>query len=317
MDSKRYLLLTVLISVAAVPLRGQSSGMDFLTVGPSTLALSLNEAVTAYPIGASSLYSNPANLVMESESSLAGDLTFWIGDFTNAHVAANIKRRNHAFAFGLLSSSADDFEARSRPGPSEGSFSATFFSAAAAFAYRFDRLSLGATVHFLREEIFENTAAGYAFNVGLATEWWNGRLRFAGALNNLGAMNELVDQATDLPTRLKFGLYGQVIRFLPAANPDLPIWISMYADYIQPLEEGSENRFTDGAIDEGFVNAGISVTAAEVITLRAGYKTGSTERHLAFGVGVKVDQFSFNYALVPFSTGFGTVHSVGLQYYFR
>jgi len=37
---------------------------------------------------------------------------------------------------------------------------------------------------------------------------------------------------------------------------------------------------------------------------------------LSFGTGVILNNITANYALIPFETGFGTVHSVGIGYRF-
>ncbi|MDZ7693250.1 MAG: hypothetical protein U5K69_19385 [Balneolaceae bacterium] len=123
---KRYFycfLLPILLFLASTA-QGQTSGLDFLNIGPNTRALSLGEAVTALPMGGSSIYTNPANLAFDTTSTLSADYTLWIADFYNSHVAVNLRNsENQALAFGLLNSSSLDFQARTSPGPSEGTFS--------------------------------------------------------------------------------------------------------------------------------------------------------------------------------------------------
>jgi len=54
----------------------------------------------------------------------------------------------------------------------------------------------------------------------------------------------------------------------------------------------------------------------DIISLRTGYKTRDTVRPWSLGLGLDIETISANYAIVPFETGFGTVHSLGLQYQF-
>jgi hypothetical protein len=35
---------------------------------------------------------------------------------------------------------------------------------------------------------------------------------------------------------------------------------------------------------------------------------------MSYGIGFIAEKVSFDYAIIPFNTGFGTVHSIGLQY---
>lgn len=292
------------------------SGMDFLNIGPTTFSLSLGEAVTVVPMGASSIYTNPANLAFESSSSLSADYTLWIANVYNSHVAVNLKTKNGSFGFGLLNSSATDFEARTRPGPSDGTFSVSYLSLAASYARSIGNFSIGGAVHFLREEYLINEASGYAFNFGISSHWFDQRIKTGIALLNQGRMNDLIDVPTPLPANLRFGTSAELFTFTLPKNEDLPVWVTLYADYVYPLEENIESNQFSHNPNQGFLNAGLSLDIAEIIVLRGGYKSGDTERPLSFGVGITLEALHFNYAMIPFNTGFGTVHSVGLQYFF-
>ncbi|MFH5831865.1 PorV/PorQ family protein [Halalkalibaculum sp. DA384] len=307
----RFILLTALLLPGAESLRAQSNGLDFLNIGPNTRSLSLGEAVTAFPMGGSSIYTNPANLALDTTSTLTADYTLWIADLYNSHIAVNLKQNNNqSLAFGLLNSRSDNFEARSVPGPSEGSFSVHYLSLSGGYAKAFNNISIGAAAHFIREEYFVNHASGYSFNAGVSSYWMNGRLRAGASLLSVGKMNKLNNQATDLPSNIRAGIVARLFRFLPPKNPTLPVWVTLYGDYISFLEH------QPGAAANHFFNVGISFEVAELIEVRGGYKTGQTDRPLAMGIGLKTQALSFNYSLIPFETGFGTAHSIGIEYYF-
>jgi hypothetical protein len=61
-------------------------------------------------------------------------------------------------------------------------------------------------------------------------------------------------------------------------------------------------------------NFGLKLLISDVIEIRNGYKTENSSRPISFGLGLITNKVTFNYAIIPFNTGFGTVHSVGLQY---
>lgn len=289
----------------------QSSGLDFLNIGPNTRSLSLGEAVTALPMGGSSIYTNPANLAMDTTSTLTADYTLWVADLYNSHIAVNLKQdHNQSLAFGLLNSSSDNFEARSAPGPSDGSFSVNYLSVSGAYAKAFSNLSVGAAAHFIREEYFVNHASGYSFNVGVSSYWLEGRLRAGASVLSVGQMNKLSNQATELPTNLRAGVVAELFQFIPPKNKNLPVLVTLYGDYINLLEDQSRNE------ENSFFNLGLSFDVAQLIEIRGGYKVGNTDRKIAFGIGLDTQSLSFNYSMIPFETGFGTAHSIGIEYHF-
>ncbi|MDZ7693248.1 MAG: hypothetical protein U5K69_19375 [Balneolaceae bacterium] len=106
------------------------------------------------------------------------------------------------------------------------------------------------------------------------------------------------------------GITAELFIFTPPKNPDLPILVTFYGDYMRLLEERISSATRD------FANLGLSLDIAGLIEVRGGYKLGDTDRNLALGVGLNTESLSFNYALVPFETGFGTAHSIGLEYFF-
>lgn len=294
----------------------QGTGFELLTTGPNTEALSLGEATTAYMLGASNIYTNPANLALEQASGFSADYTLWIGGLTNTHAAVNFKRDRSALAFGLLASEAGDFELRSRPGPSQGSFRVSYLSLSGGYAYSIRNFAIGASFQYLREELYIYNASGYAFNAGISSHWFNRKLYVSAALQNAGRMDELNTEATRLPTLVRGGVHAQIFEFAAGGN-SFPVAVSLLSDIVVPVinEDISSNSNTLEQ-EEAYLNLGVSVTAAEIISLRSGYKTGETTRPFSFGTGIIFNKITASYALVPFETGFGTVHSIGVGYAF-
>ncbi|MDX1586367.1 MAG: PorV/PorQ family protein [Balneolaceae bacterium] len=306
-------LFLIFINHAAV---AQNTGFELLTTGPNTEALALGEATTAYLLGASNLYTNPANLAFEPGSGFTADYTLWIGGLTNTHAAVNFKKEKSAVAFGLLASEAGDFELRSRPGPSQGSFSVSYLSLSGGYAYRIRNIAIGASIQYLREELYIYNASGYALSAGLSSHWLNRRLYLSAALQNVGRMDELNTESTRLPSLARAGVQA-VLFEISAGDNGFPIDVSLLSDLIIPIDGNPPSDETNALEQEkAYLNIGMSVTAADIITLRGGYKTGETTRPLSFGTGIILNNVMANYAIVPFETGFGTVHSIGIGYSF-
>ncbi len=310
-----FLFLTFLTTVSVVA-QDTGSGLDFLNIGPSSRLLAISEASTAVLTGPSAIYTNPALLALEDQSSLDASYTLWISGVNNQFAAINLLRGNSAFAAGIYNSRADGFEARDRPGPSAGDFSIGYLSLAGAFAHSFGPVSIGATAQYLREEVFQFRANGYAINAGVAVEFLDRRVHTAASVNNLGKMESLDLQSTILPATFNLGAALSLIDFTTPGANDLPVLLSVYLDWSKPLEENPTSDFIDRDPDEGFFSVALNADVSNLFYLQAGYRFGPTERPLSFGLGMEIEPIRINYALVPFSTGFGTVHSFGLQYFF-
>ena len=114
-------------------LNAQSSGIQFLEIGPTAAELSLSGAV-ATPNGASSIYTNPSLLVLQDRPSLSFGYTNWILDTNNLFGGINLKSGNRAFAFSFYTSGISGFEQRNNPGDSNGDFSIQYLSISGAYA---------------------------------------------------------------------------------------------------------------------------------------------------------------------------------------
>lgn len=292
------------------------SGMDFLNIAPSSNQLSISEATTATLSGSSAMYSNPALLVLEPSSSLEISYTLWIADVNNQFASANFLRDGYALALGVYNSRSSGFEARDRPGDPIGNFSISYLSISGAAAYKIGPFSAGITGQFLREEVFQLRANGFAVNAGIAAELFQQRVRLGAVLQNLGEMDELDIEATSLPTNFRLGAMANLVEFTTPGVNDLPILLSLHTEWIHPLEDLPTSDFIDHGDNDDFFSIALSADIADLFDLRGGYKFGPTERPVSFGLGLNIDPVTVNYAVIPFSTGFGWVHSIGLQFYF-
>lgn len=312
---KRYSASIVIFILSWCTAHGQQSGLDLLTTGPSSQALGLNEAVTAELLGASNIYTNPANLALENHSSVNADYTLWIGNISHAHAAINLRKEQHALAFGFLGSQVNDVPLRNQPGPAQGNFNVSFLSLSGAYAYKLGPIALGGTVQYLREEYYIYNASGYAANLGLGVHIWNNRIQLGTSLLNLGRMDKLQNKSTALPTTFRTGINAKLFTLSPPENNHLPISLYLKEDVIIPIHT-LQRTTHDEKRQKPFTNIALEADIAQIISLRTGYKTGNTVRHWSAGLGITIDSITANYALIPFETGFGTAHSLGISYRF-
>lgn len=308
------LLFTLIFSTAYSQDTG--SGFDLLNIGPTARSLSISQATTATAIGPASIYSNPALLALDPESSVDVNYTLWISEVNNQFAAFNFRRNRSAYAFSVFNSGSGGFEARDTPGSSAGNFSVGYLSIAGAVAHKAGPLSFGVAAHYLREEVFQFRANGYAFTGGVSAQFLDERITAGFSLNNLGDMETLDAQSTKLPLAFNAGLNIDLIEFTTTGFNDLPVLISFIADWKKPIEEVAVSGAFDGDPNDDFITLALNINAGDLLYLQSGYRFGPTERPYSFGLGFKTNPIRVNYAIVPFSTGFGTVHSFGVQYYF-
>ena len=318
MNFKRTTIIVLLVLLTAeLKAQDTGSGLDFLNIGPSTRILSLGEATTATPTGSSAIYTNPALLVWEDRSSADASYTLWIADVANQSATVNLPKNNYTLAFGVYNSRSGGFEARDNPGDAAGTFSIGYLSLAAATAYKIGPVSFGITGQFIREEVFQFRANGFAVSAGTVLNLMNERVRLGAAIQNLGEMDDLNNESTQLPSNFRFGLMADLIEFVTPGVNDLPVLLSIHADYTKAINDLPRSDYA-GSDDDGddFFVVAMSAKFSELFYLQSGYKFGPTERPFSIGAGIDVAPITVNYAFVPFSTGFGNVHSIGIQYYF-
>lgn len=310
-----YTLIVFLMGSVITNAQSVNTGFSMLNNSPTPNSLSLNEATTANYSGSGALYQNPALLALATTSTLDFAYSSWMHDTQYIFGGANFIQGNRAVSIGIYNSKIDGFQQRNNPGSSNGDFSISYLSIIGGLAYNFDFLSVGVSGQFLNEENFQYQATGYAFNFGLASQFFDSRLKTGISLLNIGSMDNLNNQPTQLPEQFRAGVSVDVLRFSPPKNSNLPILVTTSVDYVNPLHAESNSQI--GTIETNpFFNIGLKFNVAEVVELSTGYKTGETTKPMAFGVGFITDLLNIHYSIVPYETGFGTLHSIGLQYKF-
>lgn len=315
-----FVIATVLFSILGLRLgiaQDTASGLDFLNIGPAAKILAMGEGTVAIPTGSSSMYTNPSLLSFENRSGLQVNYSLWIANINTQFAAFHINRERFTFGLGVYGTRADNFEARIQPGSPTGTFSISYFSMSGAAAYQIGPLSAGVTGMYLREEIFQLRANGYSFNFGTSAKIYDDRITAGISVNNVGKMEKLNATASTLPTVLKAGVAIQLIEFCTPGENDLPILLSTFSEWTNPLEGEYRGDFTAEDADDDYLTAGLHTEIADLFEFNTAYRFGPTERPFSLGLGILIEPLKVNYAFVPFSTGYGTAHSFGIEYYFN
>ena len=261
------------------------SGMGFLRQGAGARSAALAGASTALSDpSAASL--NPAALAEGASAVLSH--TEWIGGMRHEQAAALWTRAaGDVAALDVRLAHAGGLERRLGPSRDPlGEFGLYEWTAGAAWSRPWgDRLRTGVGAKVVRQSIDVEAASGVAADLGLlygTGRWWLG-----AALRNLGRMNELGREATELPLQARLG--AALVR--------------------GPLMAAADVGTTRGS--GAGLHLGAEWRPSPRLVLRTGYGTSDT-RKLTFGVGVSVHPWQLDYAFLPFGDGLGRAHRVSL-----
>ncbi len=274
---------------------GQESGLSFLQLGADARAAGLGDSQVAVAAGPFATFWNPAGLAGPGEHQLALSHHIWVGD-VRTYAAAGRFRMGSRTGVGLAvtATSSGDLELRERPGPAEGTFDVQYLSVGASLARRLGPLRLGITGRLISEEVFTERASGYGVDLGLQTDLIGEAFRIGAVVQNLGEMDELNAEATELPTTARIGVAVQPFRILAVDDDFVLLNTTLITEwsYLVPDERRR-------------LHVGLEAEVMDLLTVRVGLITNDALRSGTAGIGLRYESLVFDYALVLFDEGFG------------
>lgn len=293
-------MLVWLIAPQSGHAQAGSSGVAFLKLGVSGRGLAMGDAMSGIVSGAAATYYNPAGLLGPSGTSSA-QLMFmhkeWIQDTRVEFLGSSIHMdSDNAIGFSLNSTTVSDIEIRTRPGTSEGSFTARNFSLGASYAHAFaGDLRVGITGRFLYQRILVDESSGFGFDAGAQYQTGIENLTVGAVVANIGSMAGLRGGKTILPSLVRVG---------PAFSTKLESLKSslvLAGDYLYIFPEKNS-----------YLNTGGEFTFDDVIAARLGYQFGSEGRGFSGGVGVSYGIFLLDYAYTHLNEDLGNTNTFSL-----
>lgn len=293
-----------LLFAASAAAQVGSTGMAFLKLGSDARSAGLSDATTAIASGASASTQNPAGLIFPQDPAKSLDLLFthreWIQDTRIEYLAVRIGLDSlQSLGISLSSIATDDIEIRTRPGPAQGTFSASSAYVGLSYARGFGSLALGVTARVLYEKLLVDDATGFAFDLGGRWQSPLPNLVVGAAVQHLGSMGKLREESTTLPALLRLGPAYTMEWESPRMD------LLMAGDLAYIFEEG-----------EPYASLGAELTYDRMLAARAGYQFGSEGRGFAAGIGFRYKFFQLDYAYAPIAEDLGNTHtiSVGLTF---
>ncbi|MBL1214747.1 MAG: PorV/PorQ family protein [Ignavibacteriae bacterium] len=305
---KKIAVLILIISLAFISnaysqslSKAGTSAAQFLKIGIGPRAIGMGSAFTATESDLSSIYWNPAGLAAGNSVSAMFSRTEWIADIgvDFAAVSAPVEGLGTIGAFATIMNSIDGMLVRTVDNP-EGTgelFDAGSMAIGLSFARSLtDNFAIGFTAKYIREQIWKESAVGFALDVGVLYKLQIlNEFRLAASISNFGTKMTMDGRDILEIKRVNENLINQKIEM---ESWELPLMfrVGVAADLIST--NSSRLTYAIDAIHPNdhteYVNMGAEYSWNEIIFLRAGYKSlfeKDTEEGVSFGVGL-------NYRLV-------------------
>lgn len=292
-----------LIIISASVIYSQSagnSGLSFLKMGFGARNIAMGDAGSVAAADVTSLFYNPANLALNRNPEIIFMHNEWIQDSRSDILGAKFVLFNIPFAIGLNLTAIDDIEIRTKAVlEPEATFNANYFSGSISTGFFIlNNLAFGATAKYLYEGLYVDEANGLGFDFGLSYLTSINGLSVSTVIKNLGSMDKLRNEETDLPSEFRV---GSAYNFSVTEE----FKITAAAELLKYLKD-----------DNTHFNLGGEIFYNETIGLRAGYQTGFETRSFTGGIGIKWGSLSFDYAFMPFSYSLGNANIFSLQFKF-
>jgi len=279
--------------------------MTFLKLGVSGRSVAMGDAMAASVNGAAASHYNPAGLLAR-EGPGDAELLFmhkeWIQDTRTEFLGARVGISDPvALGFSVNTTTISDIELRTRPGPAEGTFTSRYLAVGVSGAYRVsETVSAGITTRLLYEKILVDDASGIGFDLGMQYATPLEGLSVGMVIANIGAMGNLRNEASRLPTLMRAG--GAFA--LPVTSLHGEFLLAADGLFIFP-----ESR--------ALLNAGAELSVESIFMARAGYQAGSEGRGLSLGAGIRQGMFFLDYAFSRLNGDLGNGHTISLAVSFQ
>jgi uncharacterized protein UPF0164 len=272
------------------------AGFAFLKLGIGARPMAMGSAYVALADDPTAVYWNPAGLGGAEGAQVTVMHNEWIQDFRQEFAGLSRSFGAGTLGLGVSGFYTSEFEKRDDVGNLIGHFGFNDFAVTGAFAHRFPHQATGGVaVKFIREMIDQETATAVAFDLGTRVGLGKTGVSLGAAVQNLGGDAKFITESFPLPRTIRAGAA------LTRAIPGLQGKGILSAEYRKA--RGDDSRFQVGGEFEYKAR----------LALRAGAKFGYDDESASFGLGLIQRRFSFDYALVPFSSNLGTTHFVSVN----
>jgi hypothetical protein len=301
----KKVLILLLLSVTY--LTGQtkigSTAAPFLNIAVSPRAISMGGAFIATANDVSSLYWNPAGASRSNTNEAMFSHSRWFADINYNWAGAMIKLGG-AGTVGLSLTYLDygdiEITTLSEQDGTGQFFSAHDLSMGLTYAYNLtDRFSLGGTVKYIQQTIWNSSASAFAMDLGVLFHSDINGLRIGATITNFGTEMQMDGKDLLVQHDIDPNIYGNNDQILANLQTDeFPLPLTFRIGLAMDVLDIEDHRFTLAADalhpndNSESINVGAEYMFSNIIAFRVGYKSlflDNSEEGLTAGVGLNYD----------------------------
>ena len=276
---------------------------QFLKIGAGARSLAMGGSAVAVEGDVYSVYWNPGAL---ARMNVGGEATFthaaWLADINYDFAAASISLEGVGVLGISLTSLAvpeDIVRTISNPDGDGRKWDASSFALGVSFGRNLtDRFSIGGTLKYIRETIWNESSSGMAVDIGTIYTTQFRDMKIGASISNFGTKMRLDGQDLKFNTN-PAGTLGQEAQNVPSQytteSYDIPltfrIGLSMDALKTETLRATVAVDATHPNDNSEYIDSGLEIGVDETFFGRVGYKAlllQDSEQGLTWGFGVKV-----------------------------
>jgi hypothetical protein len=331
-------LLLVVFATGIVTAQTRKAGINaaaFLKVGVGARQVGMGSAVTSLNGDVTNMFWNPAGIALNNEKAqVSFTYNSWIGGLTQNAVAASYNMEGigtigvGVMTFGISGIIADRdiypgntvLQALQIDQATAGTYDYMDLLAQVTYsAYVMDRLTLGASLKFINEKIYDQNATAIGFDLGsvynIGIYNWN----IGARISNLGSDMKFYDYASPIP--LTFSMGTSIVPLRIGENS-----VTLAVDAVKP-QDGQQYYFTGLEYNYNnmvFLRGGWKLNYSylglagdgidEGTSQRQGIQTSLEKGSLGAGVRVPMAEYmvALDYSYTVFSL-FSDVHRITLR----
>ncbi|MEA2077819.1 MAG: PorV/PorQ family protein [Candidatus Marinimicrobia bacterium] len=323
---KRFIIISLTIisimsSVAIAQDKVGTTAANFLNIPIGGKAISMGGAYTAISDDPTALFWNPGAMSRNGKSDVYTSITNYFVDSQHTWFSAQyMLTSSDAIGVSLNSLNYGDWEKVTTVENPDGTgeyWQASDMALGLSYSRNMtDRFSIGATVKYIHQQIYNETASTVALDLGLLFITQFNGLQIGASIRNFGGTLEM--RGRDLLMQVDLDPESQgnnenIVSFLKTDKWSIPL--SYVIGFSMPVIDRGWNRLVLAADvmrpinDAQTINLGADWRIADIISLRAGYQSllkADRENGLTLGVGVDIEisglAIVFDYSFQYFGT---------------
>ena len=305
--SYKILTLTILSGIVFLPSVSSAQvdinenagtrSMGFLKIDVGAKAIGMGSSHVAIVSDLFASYWNPAGLSQMQRSQLGFMYNRWIEDINYGYISYA-----HPFVgLGVIATSIaylsyGELDGRDEQGNEEPPFRPFDLAVILSYSRKFTPdIAIGVNAKWIREQIDDNGAQAYAFDLGGLYILPGSKMALGANLQHLGTKVKFIEESFSLPLNLKLGVAYKLL------NDNL----TMAVDLNKPADDDVNLSF------------GMEFAPIEMLYLRTGYRYSlngndlGAASGLSAGFGASIESYRIDYAFVHFGK-LGPTHRVSV-----